>query len=166
MTVLQRGSRGSGVTPQVGVIGAGLSDRELDMMAEEVGALIAARGWTLVCGGLGGVMESASRGAASRGGLVVGLLPGSAREEGNRYLTVSLPTGMGHGRNVLVAQSSDALIAVGGGFGTLSEMALGLKMGKPVISLRSWAPDPAVRSVQTPREAVDEAARSLGIGEQ
>ena len=105
-------------------------------------------------------------GASSQGGEVVGLLPGTDREEGNRYLTLALPTGMGHGRNVLVAQSSDALIAVGGGLGTLSEMALGLKMRKPVVSLRSWTPDPAVRTAQTPQEAVDEAAGALGIVEQ
>ena len=161
-------STASGVTgkdrvPQVGVIGAGRGNGELEGLAEEVGAILAARGWTLICGGLGGVMEAASRGAASRGGQVVGLLPGTSRDEGNRFLTVALPTGMGHGRNVLVAQASDALIAVGGGAGTLSEMALGLKMGKPVISLRSWTPDPAVRSVETPLEAVEEAARALGL---
>lgn len=106
-------------------------------------------------------MEAVSEGAASRGGLVVGILPGPSAEEGNHHLNVSLPTNMGHARNAIIAQAADVLIAVGGGYGTLSEMALGLKMGKPVVSLRSWLPDPAVREASTPEEAVKEAAAMM-----
>ena len=151
-------------TVQLGVIGAAVADAEVSSLAHEVGALAAERGWVVLCGGMGGVMEAVSRGAAERGGLVVGLLPGSSRSEANPYLGVALPTNMGHGRNVLIAQASDVIIAIGGGYGTLSEMALGLKMGKPVVSLRSWRPDGGVRIVETAAEAVAEASRSLGEG--
>jgi uncharacterized protein (TIGR00725 family) len=139
---------------QIGVIGAGTCDEDLYGLAEEVGGLIARQGWTLLCGGLGGVMEAAARGAAGQGGLTIGLLPGSNREAANPYIEAALPTGMGHARNAIIAQASDAVIAVGGGYGTLSEMALARKMGKPVVSLRSWEPAPDVIKAETPREAV------------
>ena len=161
---MKEGSEAPGRKPrrvQLGIIGAGTADDDLLDLARMVGALAAQRGWTVLCGGLGGVMEAASRGASENGGLVVGLLPGERRGEGNSHLDVELPTNMGHGRNVVIAQSSDVLIAVGGGYGTLSEMALGLKMGKPVVSLRSWKPDDRVRRAESPREAVEEAERSL-----
>jgi len=166
--VTARGHRsGSGaIVPgkvQLGIIGAGSADEELRAMAREVGALAADRGWIVLCGGLGGVMEAASRGASERGGLVVGILPGGTREEANPYLGAAVATNMGHGRNAVIAQSSDVLIAVGGEYGTLSEMALGLKMGKPVVSLQSWQPGPAVRAVGTAQEAVEEAARCMGL---
>jgi uncharacterized protein (TIGR00725 family) len=149
---------------QLGVIGAGDADAEVRLLAREVGALAAERGWVVLCGGMGGVMEAVSEGVAEKDGLVVGLLPGSSRSEGNRYLGVALPTNMGHGRNVLIAQASDVIIAIGGGYGTLSEMALGLKMGKPVVSLRSWRPDGGVRTAETASEAVAEASRSVWGG--
>ena len=149
-------------TVQLGVIGAAVADAGVMSLAREVGALAAGRGWVILCGGMGGVMEAVSEGAAEKGGLVVGLLPGSSRSEANPYLGVALPTNMGHGRNVLIAQASDAIIAIGGGYGTLSEMALGLKMGKPVVSLNSWRPDGSVRTAETAEEAVAEASRSCG----
>jgi hypothetical protein len=151
----------AGPRVQLGIIGAGSAEEGLAELAREVGSLAAGRGWTVLCGGLGGVMEAASLGASERGGLVVGILPGDSRGEGNAHLDVVLPTNMGHGRNVIIAQASDVLIAVGGGYGTLSEMALGLKMGKPVVSLRSWRPDSGVRTAGTAAEAIEEAARSL-----
>ena len=120
---------------QLGVIGAGKADGELQALAEEVGRLAASRGWIVVCGGLGGVMEAASKGARGAGGLVVGLLPGASRGDANEYVTAAIPTDMGHARNALLARAADVLIAVGGGHGTLSEIALGLKMAKPVVSL-------------------------------
>jgi hypothetical protein len=151
----------AGPGAQIGIIGAGSAGAELAELAREVGSLVAERGWTVLCGGLGGVMEAASRGASERGGLVVGILPGESRSGGNPHLDVVLPTNMGHGRNVIIAQASDVLIAVGGGYGTLSEIALGLKMGKPVVSLRSWRPDPAVRAAESAAEAIEEAAGFL-----
>lgn len=134
-----------------------------------VGAEIAARGHVLVCGGLGGVMEGACRGASDAGGVTVGILPGPDRLPANRWLTVSIPTDMGHARNALVALAGDSLIAICGGYGTLSEIAFGLKMGKPVISLESWdlgdcrQEEAAIVQAATPSEAVD-LAESLGRG--
>ncbi len=150
----------------IGVIGAGTCGEELYALAEEVGGLIARQGWILLCGGLGGVMEAAARGAAGQGGLTIGLLPGPDREAANPYIEAALPTGMGHARNALIAQSSDAVIAVGGGYGTLSEMALARKMGKPVVSLRSWEPAPDVIRAETPREAVARVIEWLSAGER
>jgi len=153
-------SHGAAV-PQVAIIGAGRADGDLMVLACRTGALVAEHNWTLICGGMGGVMEAASEGARSRGGVVIGLLPGTAKGDGNPYLDVSLPTGLGEGRNVLVARAADALIAIGGEYGTLSEIALGLKMGKPVVSLRSWTPGDAIIVADSPEEAVALVAESL-----
>ena len=113
------------------------ADGELTV-AEEVGRLLASSGVVVVCGGRGGVMEAVSRGAASVGGTVVGLLPGLDRSDANAFVTVAIPTGLGELRNGLVARACDAMIAVGGGYGTLSEIALALKAGKPVVGIGSW----------------------------
>ena len=109
-----------GRAPYIGVIGTGEPDRTAEETAEEVGRLLAERGAVLICGGLGGVMEAACRGARSAGGVTVGILPGTDRRHGNAYLDVALPTGMGELRNALIVRASDVLIAVAGGFGTLS----------------------------------------------
>jgi uncharacterized protein (TIGR00725 family) len=103
-----------------------------------VGRLVAERGAVVVCGGLGGAMESACRGAKQAGGLTVGLLPGSDRSEANAFVDVALPTGLGEARNALVVGAADVVIAVGRGYGTLSEIALALKAGKPVVGLDTW----------------------------
>jgi uncharacterized protein (TIGR00725 family) len=135
--------------------------------AEEAGAAVAEAGCGLVCGGLGGVMEAACRGARSRGGLTVGLLPGLDRDEANGWVVVALPTGLGEGRNVLVVRAADALVAIGGGWGTLSEIALALKAGIPVIGVATWEPAiggtavEGVVAVEDPRTAVAEALRLL-----
>lgn len=150
-------------TVQLGIVGAGTAGGNLPALARRVGVLAAERGWTVICGGMGGVMAAVSEGAAKAGGIVVGVLPGSTRKEGNPHLTVALPTNMGHARNAVIAQSADALIAVGGGYGTLSEIALGLKMGKPVISLESWCLDSNVTRAESAEKAVEAAARSLGL---
>lgn len=104
-------------------------------MAEAVGREIAGRGAALVCGGLGGVMEAAARGAFEAGGEVIGILPGPEGASANPYVTIAVPTNMGHARNVIIAHTAEALIAVEGEYGTLSETAIGLKLGKPVILL-------------------------------
>lgn len=106
--------------------------------AFEVGRLLASRGAIVVTGGLGGAMEEASRGAASVGGVVVGLLPGDDRSAANSFVSVSIPTGLGELRNGLVVRACDAMIAVGGGYGTLSEIALALKAGKRVVGIDTW----------------------------
>ena len=125
------------VKKQIGVIGAGACGSEIRALAEMVGREVAKRGAVLLCGGLGGVMEAAAYGAKQEGGITLGILPGTLKEEANPWIDIAVLSGMGHARNALIAQSSDALIAVNGEYGTLSEIALGLKMGKPVIVLES-----------------------------
>jgi uncharacterized protein (TIGR00725 family) len=138
---------------------------EVAEQAEEVGRLLARAGAVLVCGGLGGSMEAAARGAASEGGTVLGILPGANRSGANPYLSMSIPTGMGEARNTLIVRSSDALIAVAGEFGTLSEIAFALKIGVPVVGLATWELSKAGRPVEafprvsSPEEAVREALR-------
>lgn len=137
----------------VAVVGPGdASERELEA-AEEVGRELAARGAVVVCGGLGGVMAAACRGAASAGGLTVGILPGADRSVANDWVRVAIPTGLGEMRNALVVRAADAVVAVGGAYGTLSEIALALKTGVRVVGLSSWAID-GMRRAQTPAEAV------------
>ncbi len=144
----------------VSVIGAGACTPEQAQLAEEVGRLLAENGVALVCGGRGGVMEAACRGAQKAGGIAIGLLPGSDVSDGNSYLTVALPTGLGHARNALIALAGSSVIAIGGGPGTLSEIGLALKAGRRVITLESWSmkdyrDEPATVVVaQTPAEAV------------
>lgn len=127
------------VRRSLGVIGGGECDGEIYEIARKVGAAIAARGFLLVCGGLGGTMEGACRGAKEAGGVTLGILPGTAKEDANPFVDIAVPTGLGHARNVLVVHASEALIAIDGGAGTLSEIALGLKTGKPVVGIRTWS---------------------------
>jgi uncharacterized protein (TIGR00725 family) len=122
----------------VAVVGPGSAGEEQVAAAEEAGRLIAARGALLVCGGLGGVMEAACRGARGAGGTTLGLLPGDDRRDANPFVDVALATGLGEGRNALVVRAADAVLAIGGGYGTLSEIALALRAGKPVIGLDTW----------------------------
>ena len=124
--------------PWIAVVGPGRAMPEELVLAEEVGAEVAAAGAVLVCGGLGGVMEAACRGARSRGGTTVGLLPGTDREAANGWVEIAIPTGLGEARNALVVRAADALVAIGGEWGTLSEIALGLKAGRPVVGLGTW----------------------------
>ena len=119
----------------VAVVGSGSAERDALLMAEEVGRLLATRGAIVLCGGLGGVMEAACRGAKSVGGMTVGLLPGSDRREANAWVDLAIPTGLGEARNALVVRAADVLIAIAGEFGTLSEIALALKTGKPVVGI-------------------------------
>jgi hypothetical protein len=136
---------------QIGVIGASDASPEEYESARTVGNLIAENHETLVCGGLSGVMEGACKGAKERDGLTVGIVPDTGN--GNQYLDVVIRTGQGHGRNVLVVQSADAVIAVGGGYGTLSEIAIALRIRRPVFGIKAWD-IPGVRQCATPEEAV------------
>ena len=124
--------------------------------AKEVGRLLAAAGAIVINGGLGGVSGAASEGAASAGGLVIGLLPDAHRAGANPFLTVALPTGLGQSRNALIVTAAQAVIAIGGGWGTLSEIALAKRLGRPVITLDSW-PVKGLESVETPADAVRRA---------
>jgi len=127
------------VSLYIGVAGASRPEPRLLDQAELLGRWLAEAGAVVVCGGGPGVMEATCRGARSAGGTTVGLLPGLDRGEGNPHLSVALPTGLGQGRNLLLVRSSDALVAVGGGFGTLSEIALALRTGTPVVGLATWS---------------------------
>ena len=120
------------------VIGSGQASHEDALHAEAVGREIADQGIVLVCGGLGGVMEAACRGARKAGGLTVGILPGTSADEANPWVVVPIATGMGEARNVIVVTAADAVIAVGGGFGTLSEIGHALKLHRPVVGLHTW----------------------------
>lgn len=122
----------------IGVIGTGEAEKELLDLAEEVGRLLAKENVIVVTGGLGGVMEAACKGAYSEGGVTVGILPTDKKEDANPYVKIPIPTGMGEMRNSLIVRASDALIAIGGGYGTLSEIALALKTGKKVVGLKTW----------------------------
>lgn len=143
--------------PYIAVVGPGRAAEVQATAAEAVGRGLAAAGAVVVCGGLGGVMEAACRGAKAAGGTTLGILPGADRSEANAWVDVAVPTGLGEARNALVVRSADALVAVGGEFGTLSEIALALKAGKPVVGLETWVlgrePDPIARAAD-PDEAV------------
>jgi hypothetical protein len=146
----------------VAVCGPAVASERETKVATEVGRLLAAAGAVVVTGGLGGVMGAASRGAHDAGGTVIGILPGDRRDAANPHCTVTVPTGMGEGRNVLVVRAADALIAIGGEYGTLSEIALALKLGVPVVGVATWelSKHGAVahfRSVRTAHEAVTTA---------
>ncbi len=139
----------------IGVIGAGsASSRGLDN-AYQVGRLIAEKGAVLICGGLGGVMEAASRGCFEAGGEVLGILPGSSSSFANPYVTLPVVTAMGHARNVIIVQTASALIAIEGEYGTLSEIAIGLKLGKPVVQFNSWPQISTTPQAETPEQAVE-----------
>lgn len=143
------------VRKQIGVIGAGTCSSETRALAEAVGREIAKKGAVLLCGGLGGVMEAAACGAKLEGGTTIGILPGTCREDANPWVDIAILSGMGHARNALIAQSSDALIAVSGEYGTLSEIALGLKMGKSVFVLDCKWEIEGVQKAKSPQEAVE-----------
>jgi uncharacterized protein (TIGR00725 family) len=144
--------------PYIAVVGSGEASDEESWLAEEVGAALAEAGATVVTGGLGGVMEAACRGAKSRRGRTVGLLPGDDRSAANGWVDVAVATGMGEMRNALVVRSADAVIAIGGGPGTLSEIAFALKTGTPVVGLGTWDIDGMVRATD-PQEAVARVIR-------
>ena len=147
----------------VAVVGAGRASAEEERAAEAVGRRLAEAGVVLVCGGLGGVMEAACRGAQGGGGMTVGILPGTSRSDANPYVDVAVATGLGELRNGLIVRTADALIAVGGEFGTLSEIALALKAGKPVVALGGWElaragqPVDAIVRAASPEDAVARA---------
>ena len=138
----------------IGVIGDSDPAPETAALAEEAGAEIARAGAVLVCGGLGGVMEAAARGAKSAGGLTVGVLPTYDAQSANAFIDIPIVTGMGHARNVVIAATAHALIAMAGAYGTLSEIAIGLKLGKRVVSLGRDASPAGVVPAASAREAV------------
>lgn len=121
--------------PQIAIIGSRNCSSEIINIAEQTGRLIASHNAVHICGGKEGVMEAAARSAKAEGGLTVGILPGSSKEEANLYIDIKIPTDMGHARNAIIVRAADCLIAIAGGYGTLSEIALALQMEKPVVIL-------------------------------
>jgi uncharacterized protein (TIGR00725 family) len=147
--------------PYVAVVGPGDASPAQEETAAELGGLLAARGAVVVCGGLGGVMAAVCRGAADAGGTTVGLLPGADRAAANPHLTIALPTGLGQLRNGLVVAAADAVVVVGGNWGTLSEVALAMRAGLPVAVIGGWhvsdddgPVDGGIRRCATAAEAV------------
>jgi uncharacterized protein (TIGR00725 family) len=138
----------------VAVVGSGTATGELYGRAREIGRLIAKRGGVVVCGGLSGVMEAAARGATEIGGTAIGILPDEDRGRANAYLSYSVATGAGQARNLAVVCSGDVVIAVGGEYGTLSEIGLALKIGRPIVALGSWDLDGHVVVADSAEEAV------------
>jgi len=151
----------------IAVIGASMAGAAELKTAEEVGRLIARSGATLVCGGMGGVMEAACRGASSEGGLTIGILPGDNALAANEYVDIPIVTGIGYARNVAVVKSARAVIAIGGSYGTLSEIAHALQSGLPVIGLGTWhisrdgKREEGIITAQNPSEAVNIALEMI-----
>ncbi|HLE19477.1 MAG TPA: TIGR00725 family protein [Vicinamibacteria bacterium] len=139
---------------QIAVVGAGQCSEVVARQAEEVGRAVARAGAVLVCGGLGGVMEAAARGARLEGGFTLGVLPGVGKETANAFIDCAVATGLGHFRNFLIAQTADALVAVAGKHGTLSEIAMALNLGKTVVCLGSWNIEGVVHA-SSPHQAVE-----------
>jgi uncharacterized protein (TIGR00725 family) len=149
--------------PYVAVVGPSAPARPDPVVAaREAGRLLAERGWVVVTGGLGGVMAAAAEGASAAGGTTVGILPGTRREDASPHHEVVIPTGMGEMRNALVVRSVDAVLAIGGAWGTLSEIALAARTGVPVFAVDSWdLPGPEVVACETVAEAVVLLAATL-----
>jgi uncharacterized protein (TIGR00725 family) len=154
---------------QISVIGASEGDKEILRDAESVGRGLAEAGAVLVCGGLTGVMEAASKGASEAGGTVLAVLPTLSPGDANPYVTHAVATGTGHARNLAVVASGEAVIAVGGEWGTLSEIAYARKLGRPVVAIHSWTlrnhtgTDLGIREAETAREAVQAALAAAGV---
>lgn len=140
----------------IAVVGGGSATPETAALAQRVGELIAKSGAVLICGGLGGVMEAACRGAKNRGGTTIGILPGADHRQANDYVDHAICTATGEARNLAVVLTADGIIALPGEFGTLSEISFALKHDKPVVSLSSWAVSERIVSVETPDEAVEQ----------
>jgi uncharacterized protein (TIGR00725 family) len=144
----------------LGVIGGGNATPEIYELARDVGREAALRGWVVVTGGLGGVMEAAARGACEAEGLTLGILPGGDRRQANPYIKIAVVTNMHHARNSIIAHTADALIAVDGEHGTLSEIALGLKLGKTVVGLQTSWMIAGLTPAADPREAIEKVLSS------
>ena len=141
-------------TRLIGVIGAGVCDDSVYTLAHDVGYNIALSGAILVCGGLGGVMEAAAKGAKAAGGMTVGILPTETKDEANPYIDIPLATGLGHARNAIITRSCDVFIAIDGSYGTLSEIGLAKTMGKEVVGIKSWDIEGIIKA-ESAKEAVD-----------
>lgn len=145
--------------PVIAVVGAGKCSKKLRDMAAEVGKYVAENGGIIVCGGLGGIMEGAARGAKEAGGVTIGILPSDDKNDANEYIDYIIPSGFGEARNLLVIRTADALVAFPGKFGTLSEMAFAMQAKKPVISVNAWKLGEDIKTAETPLEAAELAMK-------
>jgi uncharacterized protein (TIGR00725 family) len=153
----------------IGVIGGSDVSPQIAKLAEEVGREIAQQGAALVCGGMGGVMEAACKGASTEGRLTIGIVPGDSREIANKYVKIPIVTGIGYARNVAVVKSSQAIIAIDGSYGTLTELGYALQSGIPVIGLNTWSmsingrEEKSIVPAKNPKEAVEKAIAMIKI---
>jgi uncharacterized protein (TIGR00725 family) len=143
----------------ISVIGGRRVEKRLLLEAEKVGRLVAQKDFVLVCGGLGGAMEAVSRGAKAEGGLTVGILPQEHKRDVNEYIDIPIVSGLGIGRNVIIARTADAVISIGGEYGTLSEIAFALQMGKPVVGIETWD----IKGIIPAKNAEDAVAKVVEI---
>ncbi len=150
----------------IAVCGAGSCDEDTCGLAEELGREIGLRGAALVCGGLGGVMEAAARGAREAGALTIGILPGFEKSDANPYIQVPIVTGLSLSRNLVIVRTADAVIALPGAYGTLSEIALALKIGKPVIGINTWELGEDLIRARDAKDAVAKAIAAVSLKEK
>lgn len=145
--------------PVIAVIGAGVCDNDIYKMAEDAGKRLAEKGFTVICGGLGGVMEAVCKGAKSAGGNTIGILPGNDVKEANAYVDFPVATGMGIGRNIVIVRTAAAVLAINGKYGTLSEIAFALQLNKPVVGLRTWDVSGDIIKAANIEQAVNEITK-------
>lgn len=141
----------------IGVIGPSQPEPKISKIAEEVGREIASKGCVLLCGGLGGVMESAAKGAKEKRGITLGILPADDSSTANKYIDIPIVTGLGEIRNIIIVKTAHALIAIGKGLGTLSEIAFALRLNKPIVGIETWKISPQIIFLKEPRQAVKKA---------
>jgi len=148
--------------PVIAVIGAGKCSKKLRDMAAEVGRFVAENDGVIVCGGLGGIMEGAARGAKEAGGVTIGILPTENKEDANDYIDYVIPTGFGEARNIMVVRTADAVVAFPGKYGTLTEMAFALRAQKPLVAVNAWKLGDEIIQAKTPLEAAKLAMEKAG----
>ncbi len=148
--------------PVIAVVGANKCSKKLRDMAAEVGQYVAENGGVIVCGGLGGIMEGAARGAKKANGVTIGILPGDNADDANEFIDFVIPSGFGEARNILIIRTADAIVAFPGKYGTLSEMAFALQAGKPLVSVNAWNLGDDVTQAETPQEAARIAMEMAG----
>ena len=145
--------------PIVAVIGAGECDDRIYQLAESAGVRLAEKGYDIICGGLGGVMEAVCKGARGAGGRTIGILPGDDPESANKYIDIPIATGMGIGRNIIIIRSALAVLAINGSYGTLSEIAFALQLGKPVVGLETWDVSASIFQAANIDQAINEIVK-------
>ena len=141
-------------TKTIAIIGARECDSDVSQIAEQMGGLLAKSGYTIICGGLGGVMEAACKGAKSNNGTTIGILPGNNPDDANPFVDIAVATGMGDSRNLIIIRSARVVVSISGGFGTLSELAFALQLEKPVIGLGSWDVSDQIIIASDPEDAM------------